>query len=262
MWVPLADWAHESLGCCYRGGVGEAMIAKKLVLAGVIAAAALGGTALVLDQVSKPSEAPPAAVGGNGAVDTGAPQPSATGSGTAGAGGGPESPGAGPAPSAAALPPAVGAPPSQAASGPAGHQIQEVLPPVSAAPTGLPMPSPPAALIRTPLPASASAQGKVVDGFPANVVTFPDRTVMVSSSVSSEDRTLQATAVGIVDLSPAQATGHFQQSLLALGFQAESVASGDGRSIRLARGTDTVTVSITTTGTGGTRFTLLATLHA
>ncbi|MEO8283544.1 MAG: hypothetical protein ABI568_09100 [Pseudarthrobacter sp.] len=84
----------------------------------------------------------------------------------------------------------------------------------------------------------------------------------MSTSVSSDDRTLQVTAVGIVDLSPAQTTGHFQQSLLALGFQAESVSSGDGRSIRLSRGTDTVTVSITTTGTGSTRFTLLGTLHA
>lgn len=125
------------------------------------------------------------------------------------------------------------------------------------------MPSPPAPLIRTPLPASGSAQGKVVDGFPVNVVTFPERTVLVSTSVSSSDQTLQVTADGIAELSTAQVTGHFQQSLLALGFQSEAVTSSDGQqSIRLSRGTDTVTVAITTTGTGSTRFTLLGTLHA
>jgi hypothetical protein len=185
------------------------MIAKKLVLAGVIAAAALGGTAVVLDQVSRPSEAPPAAVTGRSA-ESGVPQPSGTGTGEA---------------------PAV-------------------------------TPAPTAALIRIPLPASASAQGKVVDGFPANVVTFPERTVVVSTDVSSQERTLQARAVGIVDLTPVQTTDYFQQTLLALGFQPESVATGDGRSISFARGADTVTVAITTTGAGKTRFTLLATLHA
>ena len=233
------------------------MIAKKLVLAGVIAAVALGGTAVVLDQVSPASEAPPTAGTARGSADSTSPHPSGTGTGgTAAAGEGTEPP------SGVAVPPGAGVTPSPAATDPAGPQVLEVLPPAGDAPTGLPMPSPPAALIRTPLPASGSAQGKVVDGFPVNVVTFPDRTVVVSTSVSSDDRTLQVTAVGIVDLSPAQTTGHFQQSLLALGFQAESVSSGDGRSIRLSRGTDTVTVSITTTGTGSTRFTLLGTLHA
>ncbi|MDE8670299.1 hypothetical protein PY310_17105 [Pseudarthrobacter sp. H3Y2-7] len=231
------------------------MIAKKLVLAGVIAAVALGGTAVVLDQASQPAKAPPAAVNGTGPVDSSVPQPSGAGT-VAAPGSGTESP------SAAAAPPDAGVTPSQGPSDPAGRRIQEVLPPASDAPTGLPMPSPPAALIRTPLPAPASAQGKIVDGFPANVVSFPDRTAVVSTSVSSEDRTLQASAVGIVDLTPLQTIGHFQQSLLALGFQSESVSSGDGRSVRLSRGTDTVTVAITTTGTGSTRFTLLATLHA
>lgn len=203
------------------------MIAKKLVLAGVIAAVALGGTAVVLDQMSPASEAPPTAGAGPRPADSSFPQPTGTGTGgTAGAGDATQSP------SSVSVPPDAGVSTS------------------------------PAALIRTPLPASASAQGKVVDGFPVNVVTFPDRTVVTSTSVSSDDRTLQVSAVGIVDLSPAQTTGYFQQSLLALGFQPESVASGDGRSIRLSRGTDTVTVSITTTGAGSTRFTLQGTLHA
>ncbi len=230
------------------------MIAKKLVLAGIIAAVALGGTAVVLDQVTPASEAPPAAGPGASPLDSGTPHPSETAAGsTAGAGKGKESPSGVDA----------GGTSSPAASDPAGPRVLEVPPPASAAPTGLPMPSKPAALIRAPLPASGSAQGKVVDGFPVNVVTFPERTVVVSTSVSSTERTLQITADGVVELSAAQVKGHFQQSLLALGFQSEAATAADGRqSLRLSRGTDTVTVAITTTGTGSTRFTLLGSLHA
>lgn len=233
------------------------MIAKKLVLAGVVAAVLLGGGAVVLDQMAPAGETPPIAGAGPTTSESGLPRPSESGrSGTTGAGEGTETPSASAAPSEAV-------PSGAAASDSSGRRVLEVLPPASAAPTGLPMPSPPAALIRTPLPASGAAQGKVVDGFPVNVVTFPDRTVLVSSSVSSSDKTLQITADGVVELSAAQVTGHFQQTLLALGFQSEAVTGVEGQqSIRLSRGTDTVTVAITTTGTGSTRFTLLGTLHA
>jgi hypothetical protein len=233
------------------------MITKKLVLAGVVAAALLGGGAAVLDQIAPAGRTPPSAGTGHSSADSGIPHPSGAGAGgTAGAGDGTES-------TSAATSPSEGAPSEAAASDPTGRRVLEVLPPASAAPTGLPVPSPPAALIRTPLPAPASAQGKLVEGFPVHVVTFPQRTVLVSTSVSSGDRTLQVTADGISELSAAQITGHFQQSLLALGFQSEAVTSGDGQhSVRLSRGTDTVTVAITTTGTGSTRFTLLGTLHA
>lgn len=230
------------------------MIAKKLVLAGIIAAVALGGTAVVLDQVSPSSEAPPAAGADASPADSGTPHPSGAGAGgSAGAGKGSESPSGTDS----------GGTSSPSASDPAGPRVLEVPPPASAAPAGLPMPSKPAALIRAPLPASGSAQGKVVDGFPVNVVTFPERTVVVSTSVSSTERTLQITADGVVELSAAQVKGHFQQRLLALGFQSEAVSDSAGQqSIRLSRGTDTVTVAITTTGTGSTRFTLLGSLHA
>ena len=256
MWIPLADWGHESLGRPYCSGLGGAMIAKKLVLAGAVAAVLLGGGAVVLDQMAPVGETPPIAGAGPTASESGHPHPSEPGSSaTAGAEEPTETPAASAAPSEAAT--------SPAASDPAGSRVLEVLPPASAAPTGLPMPSPPNPLIRTPLPTSGSAQGKIVDGFPVNVVTFPDRTVLVSTSVSSSEKTLQVTGDGIVELSTAQVTGHFQQTLLALGFQPEAVTAVDGQqSIRLTRGTDTVTVAITTTGTGSTRFTLLGNLHA
>lgn len=258
MWIPLADWAHESLGRLYYAGCAAAMMTKKLVLAGAVAAALLGGAAVVLDQMAPDS--PPAAGVLPSSEASGLPSPSGTGTGgTPEAGGG-----TAPATTSAASEAAQrGAAASSGETAPPQRPVLEVLPPASAAPTGLPKPSTPAALIRMPLPGSGSSRGKVVDGFPVTVVTFPERTVLVSSSVSSSDRTLQVTAEGIVELSAAQVTGHFQQKLLALGFQAEAApAVGGQQSIRLTRGKDTVTVATSTTGTGSTRFTLLGTLHA
>ena len=124
------------------------------------------------------------------------------------------------------------------------------------------MPSPPAALISAPLPAAASAQGKVVDGYPADVLPFPDGTVFVSTSVSPADGTLQVAADAIVGLSQDSVTGHFQQVLGSRGFWSEPVPAAEGqRALRFGRGTDSVTLTASTTGTGGTRFMLLGNLH-
>lgn len=233
------------------------MMTKRLVLAGAVAAALLGGAAVVLDQMAPDS--PPAAGVRPSSEESELPRPSGTGTGGTPVAGGGTLP-ATPAPSEGAQPGAA-ASPGETASTP--RPVLEVLPPASATPPGLPKPSTPAALIRMPLPGPGSARGKVVDGFPVTVVTFPERTVLVSTSVSSSGRTLQVTADGIVELSAAQVTGHFQQKLLALGFRAEAAPAVAGQqSVRLSRGKDTVTLATSTTGTGSTRFTLLGTLHA
>ncbi|MCY1250813.1 hypothetical protein D9M72_644900 [compost metagenome] len=56
---------------------------------------------------------------------------------------------------------------------------------------------------------------------------------------------------------------HFQQKLAALKFWSEAAPAADGqRSVRFVRGTDSVTLTTSTTGTGSTRFMLLGNLHA
>lgn len=125
------------------------------------------------------------------------------------------------------------------------------------------MPSPPAPLISKPLPAAASAQGKIVDGFPADALRFPEGTVVVSTSVSPADESLQVAADAIAGLSQDSVAGHFQQVLGGLGFWSEPVPAAAGeRALRFSRGTDSVTLTASTTGTGGTRFMLLGNLHA
>lgn len=230
------------------------MKAKWLVAAGAGAAALLGGTAVVLDQMtaaeSSVSGAPRA--GSSPHTDGAGSGPGATGTAGVPEAGGEASGGS------------VAVPSGGSADGPVSAPVgREVLPPVSAAPTGLPAPTAPAALVSAPLPAAASAQGRIVDGYPADILPFPDSTVLVSTSVAPAEGTLQVAADAIAALSQDAVAGHYQQVLGGLGFWSEPVPAADGqRAIRFGRGTDSLTFTASTTGTGGTRFMLLGNLRA
>lgn len=225
------------------------MIAKRLVIVGVGVAAVLGGTAVVLEQVTagQPADSRVTPMAGS--------TPTASGSvadpGTAGAATPQEATGAAARPAESSA--------DDPASAPAGR---EVLPAVSPSPSGLPMPPPPAPLISAPLPATASAQGKIVAGFPVDVIPFPDSTVIVSTGVSSAEGSLQIAADAITPSSQDSVVGHFQQILGPLKFWSEPVPAAQGQqSMRFSRGNDSVTLTTSTTGTGSTRFMLLANLH-
>ena len=226
------------------------MKAKRLVIAGVGVAAILGGIAVVLDQMTAgeppaPHAAPPSVSSPPAAGST--PEPGTTDAPA------PTGPGDG-------APTPTGGSTGASAAAPVGR---EVLPPVSATPTGLPVPSPPAPLVSKPLPAAASAQGKIADGFPADALRFPDGTVVVSTSVAPAEESLQVAADAITGLSQDSVAGHFQQVLGSVGFWSEPVPAAAGeRALRFSRGADSVTLTASTTGTGGTRFMLLGNLHA
>ncbi|MGO4192903.1 hypothetical protein AB4Y67_14665 [Arthrobacter sp. YAF17] len=229
------------------------MKARRLVIAGVGVAAILGGTAVVLDQMTagEPSASHAPAPAGSSPPPAGStPDPGTTDA---------AAPGAAPAGAGDGAPSPTGGSTDGSAAVPLGR---EVLPPVSATPTGLPMPSPPAPLISAPLPAAASAQGKIVDGFPVDALRFPEGTVVVSTSVSPAEGTLQVAADAIAGLSQDSVAGHFQQVLGGAGFWSEPVPAAAGeRALRFSRGADSVTLTASTTGTGGTRFMLLGNLH-
>lgn len=236
------------------------MIAKRLVIVGISVAAALGGAAVVLDQLAGAADVtggPPLASVPSTSAGPGGGQPSGTASsGPAASGGGTAAPGTEGGGVSGSDPAATTEHPADASG------QKEVLPPVTDRPTGLPTPSPPSALVSLPLPATASAQGKIVDGFPVAALPFPDGTVVVSSSVSAADTILQVTADAISQSSPDSLVGHFQQRLAAVGFWSEPAPAADGRrSVRFVRGADSLTLTTSTTGTGSTRFTLLGSLH-
>ncbi|TDL41736.1 hypothetical protein [Arthrobacter nitrophenolicus] len=228
------------------------MLIKRLVLCGCGIAILLGGTAVVLDSLTHDQAATPVQAEGSSATPT-------------------------PGPGGSANPPSddqsdvpidgqnAEADQSNGTTRPEENgkaRELEVLPPVSASPTGLPAPSPPAALVSEPLPAAASAQGTLVEGFPSNIVSFPDGTAIVFTGISPSDGTLQATAEGIVELSREKVIGHFQQILQSHGFRSEEAPAVTGQqALRLARGNDSVSVTFSTTGTGSTRFSLLGNFH-
>jgi hypothetical protein len=234
----------------------EAMLVKRVVLVAATAAIILGSTAVVLDNLAGEQSVP---------SSTGAGNASSSGRGTA-ADGVPLLP---PGQTNSSLPGGqstgetgadhAGVP---ATSGIGDQRKLEVLPPATSSPTGLPMPSPPAAVVNAPLPGAASAKGKVVEGFPSQVLPFPDRTVIVFTGVSPSGNILQATAEGIVELAVEKVTGHFQQVLQGAGFRSEEAAAEAGeQALRFTRGNDSVSVTLSMTGTGSTRFSLLGNFH-
>lgn len=233
------------------------MMARRLVIAGVCLAVLIAAVALLFDQL--------AAKPGPVAQSTSSPASSHSPGSRSSAPSGTTSQGA--------EAPTSGSSPSGGSSGgstdgggdggaPSGGQALEVLPPVTATPTSLPEPTPPAPLITGALPEPGTASGQVVDGWPAGVLTLPAGTTIGSTSVSTSGNVLQVAADGIVDKPRAEVLGSFRDSLVSHGFWTEDAPAGEGAmAARFVRGTDTVTVSVSTTGTGSSRFQLLGSLH-
>ncbi|MFJ4285362.1 hypothetical protein ACIPY0_06925 [Paenarthrobacter nicotinovorans] len=234
------------------------MMARRLVIAGVSLAVLIAAVALLFDQL--------AAKPGPVAQSTSSPASShSPGSGSSAPPGttsqGAEAPTSGSSPSGGSSGGSTDGGGDGGAS-PSGGQALEVLPPVTATPTGLPEPTPPAPLITGALPEPGTASGQVVDGWPAGVLTLPAGTTIGSTSVSTSGNVLQVAADGIVDKPRAEVLGSFRDSLVSHGFWTEDAPAGEGAmAARFVRGTDTVTVSVSTTGTGSSRFQLLGSLH-
>ncbi|MFW0772185.1 hypothetical protein ACLRGI_03350 [Paenarthrobacter nitroguajacolicus] len=240
------------------------MMARRLVIAGICLAVLIAAVAIILDQMAgkpgpsvaqSPSSSAPSAAGSNptaavtvpgsaGAPAVNPPSGSPT-SGAEGSGNGDSSAGNN----------------GEGDGGPSTAKPLEVLPPVAATPTGLPEPSAPAPLIST-LPEPGRATGEVVEGWPAGVLTLPEGTTIGSTSVSTSGDVLQVAADGIVSKSQADVLAFFRQSMVSHGFWSEAAPAADGAlAERFVRGTDTITVSVSTTGTGNSRFQLLGSLH-
>ncbi|BCW36684.1 hypothetical protein StoSoilA2_27400 [Arthrobacter sp. StoSoilA2] len=226
------------------------MMARRLVIAGICLAVLIAAVALVLDQMaSKP-----------GSVTAQSPASSSPGA----------NPSNGSASGSASAPPSGSPTSGSSASGPADGggdggttaKPLEVLPPVTSTPTGLPEPSAPAPLITGPLPKPGTAKGSLVEGWPSSVVAMPAGTTVGSTSISTSGNVLQLTADGIVGTPQEDVLAAFRQSLVPQGFWSEDAPAPDGAvAARFVRGTDTVTVSVSVTGTGVSRFQLLGSLH-
>ncbi|MWV48076.1 hypothetical protein GRS96_02150 [Rathayibacter sp. VKM Ac-2803] len=129
--------------------------------------------------------------------------------------------------------------------------------------TGLPASAPRAALIALPLPAAASSSGAVVDGYPSAVVAPVPGSIVASSSVEPAGDVLRSGLTATVALDAEQITEHYRDSLAAQGFTSAAVEAPDGGSATLfTAGEDTVSLSVTPTGTPRMSYSLLSVLHA
>ncbi|MFJ4207385.1 hypothetical protein ACIPY2_02830 [Paenarthrobacter sp. NPDC089675] len=225
------------------------MNARRLVIAGIALAVLIAVVAIVFDQLAvrsgqttaQASNSASPTSGGDGANGSGAGAQS-SGSPTSGAPSGTDAPNGGASPSSKPL---------------------EVLPPVAATPTGLPEPSSPAPLIKGSLPAPGSATGAVVAGWPSDILGLPAGTTIGTTAISTSGNVMQLTADGVVGKPQQAVIDSFTASLVPHGFWSESAPAADGsRAVRFVRGTDTVTVSVSLTGTGNSRFQLLGNLHS
>ena len=119
-----------------------------------------------------------------------------------------------------------------------------------------------APLVTSPLPAAASASGRLAPGYPE--VLRPVRsTVVESSSISPAGRRLQVALVGTTRLRPDQVLLALRARLTRRGLaeQPAPVAAPDSSAIAFRGGRSVITINVTPAG-AGTEYLIDASLHA
>ncbi|WP_125616383.1 hypothetical protein [Specibacter cremeus] len=229
---------------------------RRLVIVGLVLAALIAGVAVVLNLLP-PSPATEQAASGRtgtpGAVSSPARQ-SGSATAPAGATGGPAS--SVPKSTAPTNPKAPAATPDP------GKPLEVRTPAPSGAPT-LPASRTDGPLISLPLPATASATGKLVAGYPGKVLPPVPSSAITNSSVSAQQSTLQATLVATTSTEPLAVLAFYQSELAQLGLSASDAPAVPGSTARwFTRGDDKVTVTVTPVKGGGSSYIVYGVLHA
>ena len=219
-------------------------------IAAVVLGVAVAGAALV--QVS---DAPPETA----AIDTSTA--SATPSPALSPDPGPSStsqPPAGPATPEADPP--TGTPAAPGAPAPVEETPSEETP--AAGPFTLPPSEPVPDPVSRPFPTSASAEGKLVKGFPTLVIPPAPRSSVTNSAVASEGNRLQVTLSAESSLTVEEVLDFYRTELAQLGLLDSPAPALSGSSALLfARGSNTVTLSAETVK-GGSRYLILGSFTA
>ena len=137
----------------------------------------------------------------------------------------------------------------------------EVLPP-TATPTTPHLGTTLEPLVTAPLPKTASAKGKLVAGFPSEVIPIPSGLTISSSSVATQGDHLQATVVGTSTASEADVQSFYQAAFAKLGMTAAVAPAGaSDTATTFSRGSDSITVT-TTAQTSGTALSIFGVFTA
>jgi len=128
--------------------------------------------------------------------------------------------------------------------------------------TTLPPSTPRPALFTGPTPDSATAQNKIVDGFPA-AIPVAARSTVSTSDISVENDRVRASLTATTPQAGADVLAEYDAALASFGFTpADAPAVGGSTAREYRRGAESVTVTVTPSVTGGSGYTLLALLVA
>jgi hypothetical protein len=190
--------------------------------------------------------------------------PSPTGSPSAGAGSpsaGTASPGGSPGGKSSGSKPSGGA--SSGTTTPGTGSASEVLPPTGSTPGALVIPTPDVPRLTGPLPATASARGALVTGFPVAIVPVPAGATIVSSSVAAEGSRLQVGLEASTAASPADVLAGYVQAFTAAGFITTDSPAGAGTTATaFVRENDGLVLTLRARLGGGTELSVAGTLVA
>ena len=153
-----------------------------------------------------------------------------------------------PTPGAALGPAAPGSAPPAA---PGQKQSAEVTAPGAAKPGELPSSKPVLDPVSSPLPPTASASGTIAKGFPSAVIPEAPHSTIGTSSIASEGSHLQAALKAKTTLSAIEVLAFYRSALAPYGmFDTPAPALGGSSALTFSRGTDSVTITVTTVAGG------------
>lgn len=108
------------------------------------------------------------------------------------------------------------------------------------------------ALVGT-VPQDGSAKGKLVADFPTAAISIPEGAHIVDSSVSTQNRNVQASANFRTNMSQSKVLAFYESSASKKGWLATRGTNVDGAlAITMGYGKDTVVATVRTAGTGAT----------
>jgi hypothetical protein len=149
-----------------------------------------------------------------------------------------------------------------AAPGPIGPrtttEVQQGATPAAALPTSTPA----GPLFSGPLPASATSTGALVAGFPS-AIPLPKGNTISTSSVSSNGDRLQATLSAKTTIGSAELVDWYSAQFAKLSLPGSlAPATGGSTAFAFANGDDSITLTVTPSKSGGSRYTLFGTFAA
>jgi hypothetical protein len=144
---------------------------------------------------------------------------------------------------------------------PGKRTTTEVEKKTSSPPVTLPPTTPKAAMFTGPVPASASASGSLVKGFPS-IIPLASASTVASSSIDSSGTIVQATVVARTTVAFGGVVDFYNKQFAKFGIAPTAVpAAGGSVAYSFVRDNDSVTLTVTPAD-GGSRYSVFGVLDA